>query len=82
MLDQAIFEFEELSLCIQEDLDDELYGHASVFEAMVKTLQVLLKDLQGRGEFSDRIELQIIPQVNQLHLIIPFCLLVAAIDSA
>ena len=63
-------------------LDTEYYYHSGVFEAMAKSLQVLLKDLKGCGEFSDREGLQIMPQVNQLRLIIPFYLLIAVIDSA
>ena len=82
MLEQAVFEIEKLSLCAQEDQDDELYDHSSVFNAMAKSLQVLLKDLQGRREYSDRERLQIMPQVNQMRSVIPIYPLIAAIDSA
>lgn len=68
-------------MCAQEDLDDELYDHSGVFEAMAKSLQVWLKELQGRRDFSDREEMQPISQVNPLGLIIPFHPLIAAIDS-
>lgn len=40
MFERATFEFEELSLYAQEGLDDELYDHSGVFEAMAKNLQV------------------------------------------
>ncbi len=82
LLEQAKFEIEELSLSAQEDLDDELYDYSGVFEAMAKSLQMLLTVLQGSGEFSDREGLQVIPQVNQLRLIVPIYPLIAVIDSA
>lgn len=82
MLEQSIFEFEKLFLCAQEYQDDELSDHSSVIEAMTKSLQVLLKDLQRCGEFSDRVGSQIMPQVKQMRPINPVCPLITAINSA
>ncbi len=79
---QAIFEFEELSLCVQEDLDDELYDYSGTFQAMAAELSRLLEELNECDEYSDREGLGIMPRVTQLRSIIPFYALVRSIDSA
>ncbi len=81
-VEQAIFEFEELSVCVQEDLDDELYDYASTFQAMAQKLRPLLDELNDRVEYADQQGLAIMPQVMQLRTIIPFFSLIEAIDAA
>ena len=81
-IDQAVFEFEELSICAEEDLEDELYDYAEEFCNMAKSLQSLRKRLEGESDFSDARGLDFMQRARQLRPIIPFFSLIELVDTA
>jgi hypothetical protein len=81
-IDQAVFEFEELSICVEEDLEDELYDYAEEFRNMAKSLQSLQNRLEGESDFSDVRGLDFMQRARQLRPIIPFFSLVELVDAA
>ena len=81
-IDQAIFEFNDLSICTQEDLEEELYDYLNVFNAMAEALKMLKSDLNGRSEYTDSRGLVFMNRAVQLRFAIPFFSLIEAIDSA
>ena len=81
-VEQAIFEFEDLARCVQEDLDDELHDFADEFESMTQQLKQLQSELTGRLEYANSRGLAFMPRVHQLRTVIPFYLLIKTIDTA
>ena len=81
-IDQAVFEFEELSICAEDDLEDELYDYADEFRNMAKSLQSLRNRLEGEVDFSDDRGLDFMQRARQLQPIIPFYSLIELVDAA
>ena len=82
LIAEAIFEFDELAICAEEDLDDELHDFAPEFRAMGSSLKNLHKRVCGRVEFIDRRGLDFMRRARQIRYLIPFFSLIQAIDIA
>ena len=82
LIEQAAFEFEELSVCVEEDIDDEQHDYAFEFEAMARALMTLKSQIEDKAAYVDSNGLVFMERARQLRPIIPFFQLVNAIDSA
>ena len=81
-IDEVIFEFEELIICADEDIDDELHDYISEFEEMANSFRKLLEEIEGLTEYSNPHGLAIMQRSRQLRSIIPFYQLINSIDAA
>ncbi len=82
MIEQAIFEFDELATCAKEDLDDEMYDFAPEFRAMSRSLSALHHQVIGKVAFVDSRGLAFMRRAQQIRFVIPFFGLIQAIDEA
>ena len=82
LLDQAIDEFGDLSVCAEQDLDDELADFVPQFDALRASLMKRRGELAAQSEFVGRgRDLKIMSRVQRLRPIIPFYSLLAAINT-
>ncbi len=79
---EAIFEFEELIICANEDIDDELHDYISEFEQMAESLRKLSDEIEYTTEYSNPQGLAIMRRSRQLRSILPFYQLLNSIDIA
>lgn len=72
LLDEAIFELEEMAYCVSEQPDDELMDlmpHCQQIAAYLKSLKQNIS--QGKHEFGIH-ELEYVPLVRRLKHVLPF----------
>ncbi len=81
-VDQAGFEFEELAICAEDDLEDELHDYAEEFKEMAKAMYQLRHQLEGQTEFVSHRGVTFMGRARALRAIIPFFRLIEAIDAA
>lgn len=72
LLDEAIFELEEMAYCVGEDPDDELLDLAPHCQQIVDYIKSLKENInQGIHKFGEP-ELEYIPLIRRLKNVLPF----------
>ncbi len=72
LLDEAIFELEEMVLCVDEEMDDELGDLAPHCQQIADYLKSLKQDIgNGTHRFAEK-ELEYVPLVRRLRQVLPF----------
>ena len=72
LLDEAIFELEEMAYCVGEEPDDELVDLAPHCQQIADYIKSLKQDVsQGNHKFDDK-ELEYVPLVRRLKNVLPF----------
>jgi len=81
-VDQAVFEFASLAVCVQEDIDNELCDYSREFEEMSRSLTELKESLASTDEYQNANGLAIMRRATQLRTIIPFYSMIVSLDKA
>jgi hypothetical protein len=85
LVDQAIFEVEDLIRCAEEEDDAivEFASQLSVYQELVQALQKLRADVvAGTHPFGNHQDLPFMPLVRQWRSRIPFHVLLGALNTA
>ncbi len=72
LIDEAVFELEEMAFCVNEEPDDELVDLGPHCQQIADYLKSMKQNLnQGTHTFSDR-ELEYVPLIRRLKNVLPF----------
>ncbi len=83
LVDQAIFEMDELAICAEEDLDDEMADLAQPFASISHRLRQLHQQVeQGKHQFADGNDLPFMPLVRTYRHVIPIYQLFTLLNQA
>lgn len=83
LVDQAIFEMDELAICAEEDLDDEMVDLVQPFRSISHRLRQLHEQVeQGKHQFADGNDLPFMPLVRTYRHVIPIYQLFDLLNQA
>lgn len=83
LLDQAIFETDELGVCAEEDLDDELSDLSDMFAGISHSLRALKAQVEGgEHQFANDRDLVFMRLAHTYRHVIPFYPLFDALNRA
>ncbi len=72
LVDEAIFELEEMAFCMDEEMEDELADLVPHCRQMADYLKSLRQDIgNGTHRFAEK-ELEYVPLVRRLRQVLPF----------
>jgi hypothetical protein len=83
LVDEAIFEMDELAICAEEDLDDEMTDLVQPFRSISHELRRLHEQVkQGKHQFADGNDLPVMPLVRRYRHVIPIYQLLDLLNQA
>lgn len=83
LVDQAIFEMDELAICANEDLDDETADLVQPFRSISGGLRQLHEQVgRGNHQFADGGDLPFMPLVRKYRHVIPIYRLLDLLNQA
>ncbi len=82
LIDQAVFEMDELAMCAAEDLDDEMADLVQPFRGISHQLRRLHRNVeQGQHQFADGKDLPFIPIARTYRHVIPIYQLIDMVNQ-